>query len=299
MEDLISKKSPNGRAFLILKEGHRLSLEKARATVSDILKQENIHSPKGGWDKLVNINVGQKVYTFRELVTIIRLKGFPEPLQKLIDSRDEIYGGDIGISVSIHGFKTKKEWGGYSKELSAPCSIMPAEMELGKDIQFYREETCFATEDHNLELCIRNYKGAVFSSISLVEAYLNKYMLHREYSGFASENIIRYKQATNIETKFDLFLLESTGKRLEAINKTTAWVHFCQLRSLRNSFIHATEPFLGHSMKDFASNLNYINTGIGNLLRLTRDLQQKPTLSFIEIIRNGAIVLFDEEYYLG
>src|ERR1017187_6900568 len=215
MEDLISKKSPNGRAFLILKEGHRLSLEKARATVSDILKQENIHSPKGGWDKLVNINVGQKVYTFRELVTIIRLKGFPEPLQKLIDSRDEIYGGDIGISVSIHGFKTKKEWGGYSKELSAPCSLRPAEMELGKDIQFYREETCFATEDHKLDVCIRNYKGAVFSSISLVEAYLNKYMLHREYSGFASENIIRYKQATNIETKFDLFLLESTGKRLD------------------------------------------------------------------------------------
>jgi len=273
---------------------YHLSEQQARRTVSELLIATGSKSPKGGWDK-ATITFGpterKESIAFRELVRIARLEGVVLPIQKHLDRSDDIFGGTFSLSTPSRMIgQVTTTYAGYTKILKPPMTDTPVESALSEDIMFYREETCFTSNNHDFEMCTRNYRSYLFACIALVDAFINRHILIYNFRELNSAIFEELRHSSRLEERMDLFLKISTGQGIVAINKGTEWVHFMLLRKLRNEMTHINSPSLGYSIGEFADHLNYSKLGIGGLLRLIRMKQKKQSLGFIEKIRTAPIV---------
>lgn len=279
--------------FLEIEEYH-FSIGGAKKRVTQALLDFGVKSPKGGWDK-ASFKIGQQEISFKELVKTVRETGVVFPIQNIIDNNDSFFCGRFGFSTpTMQLGEITTMYAGFSKTLKAPMTDQLVEIEISEDIMFYRQEACLYSNEDDFTFCTRYYRAYLASCIALIDAFINRHILLYKSDGHQSETFDLLQKTSRLEDRLNLFLQVDNGHKIEDINKGVEWIHFKELRRLRNEMTHINSPSLGYSIADFAEHFNYVREGVGGLLKLIRGLQGKTTLSFIEKLRTAPIIYFNE-----
>lgn len=283
--------------FLEIEEFHLSGGEAKRLLISTLLGN-GVKSPQGGWERasfMFGPPENQENITFRELLLIVRRQGVLPHIQSPIDRSDEIFGGTFGISTPTMAIgSVTSTYAGFSRTLISPMADQPVERAISEDIMFYREEACLYSNEYDFEFCTRYYRAYLTSCIALVDAFINRHILHYNFQGITSDEFTELQRTSRLEDRLELFLRVSAGKDISAINGGVEWTHFKNLRRLRNEMTHINSPSLGYSIHEFADHFNYVRKGIGGLLGIIRHVQNKPSLTFIEKLRTAPFVYFNE-----
>lgn len=274
-------------------DNFHMTTSSAKRAVTKSLLGYGFTSPKGGWEKF-NLKIGEIKKPYSELVKNARETGMIPFYKKLSDTSDDIFGEmRIGISSPSENFNTvTATYAGFKKTLKFPSSYKPAEYEIVKDILFYREECVLHSDEYNFEFCTRYYRAYLSTCISLIDAFINRHVLIYKYNNFKISQINELEKTVNLEKKLEMFLNISCEKEITSINGGVEWKEFKSLKKLRNEIIHINEPSLGYNIGEFAEHLNYVRNGVGGLIYKIRNLQNKPSLDFIEKLKTAPKVRY-------
>lgn len=288
----------NDKPFFLIQQNPRLSIRESEIIVDEILNRLQLKLPsKSKQREFIIKNQGkekEEKKQYFELVRQVREHGVCYFLQHDLDEGDNIFGGQYVMTTPNWQIKINTEWAGYSKEFQGPFRNNPSEIDLSGDIEFYKDETCIESNDQDFNMCSRNYRGYLFSSIALVDAYINKHILIHSYHGLASEEFMKLKDLRNIEEKIELFVEIFCCFPFSELKKSIFWDHFKRLKNLRNEVVHSVHPFLGIEIKEMAFNLNLSINGIGGLLRKLQEGQKRFSLAFIEQIRTSPAIHYNQ-----
>lgn len=284
--------------FLTIGKYH-LSKEKAEQAVEAALKLYGIRKPpNNSWaemDIIITENGQPEQFKFYQLVKKARLSGIAlEVLQKQIDNDDRFFGGSFSLATPNHQLEIAVNFAGNEKKLTGPCRIAPVEQELAEDILFYKQQVCEYSNSNDFSLSCRYYRAYIFSSISLIEAFINRHIQIFRSQGLASLEFQELEKTFKLENKIDLWLKVVSNKSLSEINGTKEWNDFKLLQKERNMLTHAVEPFYGHQIKEIADYLNFSRTGVGGLLSLLRRSQTLKNLGFIERLRTAPKITYEQ-----
>lgn len=284
-------------AFLVQQEP-RLSTKEAETIVDDILKKLGIK---------LNSTIKKKEYIIKnqgtekeekkkyyELVNQVRQSGICGFIQTDLDRQDPVFGATFGMSTPTWQMKLTTEWAGYKKELNGPCRNIPSEIDLSEDIEFYKEETCIESSNHDFEMVSRNYRGYLFSSIALVDCYINRHIILFDFNGLQSEEFEKLKKSRNTEERIELFIIIFCNFDFTELKQSKIWDDFKKLKNLRNEMVHSVNPYMGFELKELATNLNLSVNGVGGLLKKLQDGQGRNSLGFIERIRTSPVIHFNQ-----
>jgi len=284
--------------FLIIGKYH-LSQGEATQSVEAALKHFGIRKPpNGSWAEMdikIHENGQPEQFKFYQLVKKARESGIAlEVLQKKIDNQDIFFGRSLSLATPNHQVEIAVDFAGSEKKLTGPCRIAPVGQELAEDILFYRQQVCKYSNSNDFSLSCRYYRSYIFSSISLIEAFINRHIQIFRTNGLASPEFQELEQALNLEKKIDLWLKVASNKSLSAINNKKEWNDFKLLQKERNMLIHSVEPFYAHQIKKMADYLNFSRTGVGGLLTLLRKSQAMENLGFIEKLRTAPKITYQQ-----
>ncbi len=279
--------------FLVMHKYH-LSPQLAREAVSRTLTEAGVQSPKGGWDSLSitwKDKDGQVPVSFRELVEEARQKGVVRRMQRFLDGKDSIFGGNMDeIATPNWQLKLKSEYAGFTKEVEGPCRCASVEIDLMTDILHYRSETCELSDQHDFRLMSRAFRSYLSACVSIVEAFINCHILIAEHDGFTSPEFEELKKTTNTEKRVRLWYDFCCGDDPAPFFASMEWCHFQEIRKKRNEILHALDPFGMYSLREIHLYLNKVRTGVGGLMRKMRIAHGKRTLGFIERLRTAPVV---------
>lgn len=283
--------------FLIQQEP-RLSPKEAESTLDDLLNKLGIKlNSKAKKSEYIIKNKGtdkEEKKRYSELIREIREYGVCGFLQTDLDRRDNVFSGTFGMSTPNWQMNLTTEWAGYRKELEGPCRNIPSEIDISEDIEFYKEETCIESSDHGFEMCFRNYRGYLFSSIALIDSYINRHILLFDFNGLKTDEFNQLKSSRNTEDRIELFVNQFCNFSFSDIKQSAAWRDFKKLKNLRNEMVHSLNPYMGLGIKEIATNLNLSINGIGSLLKRFQEGQGRITLGFIERVRTSPVVHFNQ-----
>ncbi len=290
--------SENDEPYFLEIEEKLLSKAEARKLLIETLLRNGIKSPKGGWEKSsYNFGQGEKLHTksFNELISELKQNGIVSFIQGNIDTSDPIFGGTFGIAIPtmLMGPVTST-YAGHSRSLMPPMTDSPVEMQLSEDILFYREEACLFSNEYDFTFCTRYYRAYLTSCVALVDAFINRHILMYKFQGRLVNEFEEVNKISRLEERLNKFLQVDTGHDLSSINNGVEWLHFKNIRRLRNEMTHINSPTLGYSITEFADHFNYVKKGIGGLLKLIRELQGRQSLGFIEKLRLAPLIYFNE-----
>jgi len=288
----------NETQFLVQKEP-RLSQKEAEVLVDDLLVRLGINlnsSIKKGVDNITkNPGTDREVNTkYVELIQQVRKTGICDFIQKDLDRSDNVFGGALSISTNASCFELTVEWAGYKKELKGPFRNTPSEIELSEDIEFYKEETCIESSNHNFEMVSRNYRGYLFSSIALIDCYINRHILYYDKKEKNTNDFNKLKNSRKTEERLELFVKNFCDFSYSSLKQSAIWDDFKKLQYLRNEMVHSVNPYMGIEIKEIASNLNLSICGVGSLLNKLQLGQSKFSLSFIERVRTSPLIYFNQ-----
>lgn len=290
---------------------YHFTQDKARDKAIEVLKGIGLECPDTGWDlskytlKTTQYGTTPENYRkttivyeeliFEDIVKALREKGVFDVVQSNIDKQDSYFAGSLPIATNTKAIVITSEFAGHKKELRGPCRFYPVEDELMEDILYYRKEACLRSDESTFILTSRFFRAYLSACISIVDAFINKHILIKEYENFTSVEFEQLKSVTNIEHKIDLWLKIFTQQDISFLkNGKPEWTHFMEIRKERNNMIHVSEANFGHEIKAISKYLNYVQAGIGGLLKLFRELQGKTTLTFIERLCTAPTVEFVE-----
>lgn len=283
--------------FLIQQEP-RLSVKEAEKVVDYILDKLNIRLPvKNRNHQFIIKNQGkenEEKKKYFELVKEVRNTGVCGFIQTDLDRSDNVFGGTFGMSTPNWQMKLTTEWAGYRKELYGPCRNIPSELDISEDIEFYKEETCLESVYHDFNMSSRNYRGFLFSSLALVDCYINRHIILFSFNGLNTEQFNRLKESRNTEERIEIFVNEFCNFSFEDLKQTKEWDDFKKLKTLRNEVVHSLNPYMGIEFKEVATNLNLSINGVGSLLKKLQEGQGRISLGFIERIRTSPVVHFNQ-----
>jgi len=166
--------------FLTIGKYH-LSEQKAEQAVEAALKYSGIRKPHNkSWaemDITITENGQPEQFKFYQLVKKARLSGISlEVLQNQIDNTDLFFGGSLSLATPNHQLEIAVSFAGNEKKLQGPCRIAPVEQELAEDILFYKQQVCEYSNSNDFSLSCRYYRSYIFSSISLIDAFINRHI---------------------------------------------------------------------------------------------------------------------------
>lgn len=296
-----------------------LSEKNAKKQVKSILEKYFNVEP-GEYKKFrlrfANKNEGNlKEFNFKNLVTITRIYGFPMPLSNVLERNDEIfqvipnhkteYSGDEYIVTFIDVVSKRPKVQSFKRKtdiriddtidskiinLSVPYRLFSIEDDLTTDILYYRKKI---TEDESFEMICRHFRNYLIACICLIESFLTRHQLLMEKMYSDYESLEEYKQQNRLVDKLCcMYVITSKNRDLTALKFKAEWVHFQEIRRMRNNIVHSNDPYFAYEMVKVAKHLNYVNKGVGGLLHLFRSNQGVQTLPFIERLRNAPNVMY-------
>jgi len=280
-------------------EKYHLSRKEAEHAVEAALRHYGYCKPiKESWgeiDLTITENGQPEKFKFYQLVQEARLSGIAlKVLQKEIDNEDPFFGGSFSLATPNHQLEIAVNFAGNEKKLKGPCRIGPVEQELAEDILFYKQQVCEYSNSHDFSLSCRYYRSYIFSSISLIEAFINRHIQIFRTQGLESPEFQQLEREFKLENKIDLWLKVFSQKSLSVINFTKEWNDFKMLQKERNMLTHAVEPFYGHQINEIANYLNFSRTGVGGLLTLLRRTQNLKSLAFMERLRTAPKITYEQ-----
>lgn len=283
---------------LLIQQQPRLSEREAERTLDDLLSRLGIKlNSKDKRKESIVINQGterEQKKRYSELTREIRTYGVCVFLHNDLDRMDTVFGGTFGISTPNWQMRITTEWAGYRKELEGPCRSIPSEIDISDDIEFYKEETCIESSEYDFEMCFRNYRGYLFSSIALIDSYINRHIVLFDFNGLRTDGFNQLKSSRNTEERIELFVDQFCQFSFSDFKQSNAWRDFKRLKNLRNEMVHSLNPYMGLGIKEIATNLNLSIHGVGTFLRQLQEGQNRITLGFIERVRTSPVVHFNQ-----
>jgi hypothetical protein len=266
---------------------YHLSDTKARALVCSVLGHAGYAlaidtSPK----RMLALTVGkrQETVTFGQLVQEARATGTVERLRGAVDRMDPVFGGTFSVSTNSSGLAIGVQHGSYAASLrSGPSRAVPIEKDLCEDILFFRRQACESSVDHSFEKTTRAYRSYVFSACSLVEAFLNRHVQFAKDTNDSRPGVLELlSRVRTVEERLEIWMPLFASIPFEALRSRVEWSDYQLLRTERNKFIHALEPFHAFSIEGLASALNLVRRGVGGLLAFIRASQGLALLGIVE-----------------
>ncbi|MGA7730806.1 MAG: hypothetical protein WCD37_05995 [Chloroflexia bacterium] len=267
---------------------YHLSDDKAKQAVDETLREAGYTEPADGWHKS-SVTINGKAIPALELLREMRLTGVIKDVQQRLDQADPVFGGIISLATTAAGLHLHLTHRDYDIDVQGPGLIMPIEGLISADILYFRRCVCKHSSEPDFELTSRYFRTYIFSCVAMIEHFMYRYLWVLASSTLtksAAEEILS-ERGERFEVRIDKWLQLVTGYGLSHISRRVEWAHFKKLRELRNDLIHGAEPYFAFSITDMADYLNYVQRGIGGLMRLVRELQGHRSLMFIESLRTA------------
>lgn len=271
-----------------------LGEEAARRSVRMALERLNFRGHLNWRDGMVSVKQSDgRVFqvTLPGLIKEARDAGIPRSLYRWIDLQDEYFGRCIEFATNSKAIEMGVEFAGYSRKLRGPCRFSPMENELTDDVLFYRRAACEASGTTDFAECSRNFRAYLQSAVSLIDAFLNRYVLLLQHAD-ASTVPEGLRGPGRLEERLQTWVRCVARRDPTDLQRGPEWSQFAELRQERNRLVHAAEPYLGIAIRELPRHLNAVRAGVGGLLFRMRDLAGQPTLGFIERLRTAPGVSF-------
>jgi hypothetical protein len=271
-----------------------LGRDAAEELVKRTLHQHGVVLPEAQWHaRVITMEVAGKPprqITVQQLVEEARTRGVPESLQRILDQRDPFFGGTFVMATDSHALTLSVEYAGYSTKLQGPCRIGPIEEELTTDILHFRRAACDASRrPSDLSASTRYYRGYLQASVSIVEAFLNRYAHLLKHQGNPRASILAGRRS--LEERLLGWVDVVGGNSANILRGGHEWSQFSELRNERNRLVHAVEPFMGHRIPDMVRGLNFVRDGVGGLLIRLRHLAGMQALGFMLRLSTAPVVV--------
>ena len=279
--------------YLLKLHSYHLSEERARNRVVEILESIGLQEPPNGWHTATLLVNSKNPIPILELVKEMRLTGIIERIQKDKDRADPIFGGTLSLASNNKNIGIGVKHGDFEAHIPGPGLIYPIDKLIAEDILYYRKSTCEYSNETELISSARYFSSYIFYSVTMIEYFMNRNLSVASLNPAnknAVQEVIDYRG--RFDGRVNKWLQLFTGKQLSHISSSVEWSHFMRLKDMRNELIHGTKPYFAFSIKDMAEYLNYVQKGIGGLMKLIRDLQKLPSLTFIERLRTAPKVEF-------
>lgn len=226
----------------------------------------------------------------------MRLTGTIEKIQKDKDHKDSIFGGVLSLATNSNAITLNIKHGNYEASVPGPGLIIPIDRLIAEDILYFRKSACENSNESEFKITARYFSSYVFFSVNMIEHFMYRNLWSASLNPLlrnSAEAVLNHRG--RFEDRMNLWLQLFTGKNLSYISARAEWSQFIRLKDLRNELIHGTKPYFAFSVKDMAKYMNYIQIGVGELMKLIRDLQKLPSLMFIERLRTAPKVLYTKK----
>jgi hypothetical protein len=222
-----------------------LGRQAAELSVRETIRRHGVVLPEEHWHaQSITINVPDKPsrqITVQELIEEACTFGVPDTLQRMLDQRDPFFDGTFVMATDSCALTLGFDCAGYSAKLQGPCRLAPIEEELTSDVLYFRRAACDASRrPSDLSASSRYYRGYLQASVSIVEAYVNRYAHLLKYQGHPKASVLTDR--SSLEDRLGSWVEVVTGKSPDAFRAGPEWSQFCELRNERNRLVHAVEP---------------------------------------------------------
>ena len=251
-------------------------------------------------DLTVKLNGGDFRLNFADCVRDTQENGVPRHLQFLVDSQDAYLAPTIeiamstpptGLSIGMSGTV-----GQFTNSVTAPGYVESPERAIADDILYFRQQCCASSTLDRAKECARYYRNYLQSSISLVDCFIFRYarFVREKIPDFSAfSNLIVLDSLAGIEKRLRAWMQTFATGNLNDYDKTTEWGQFQEIRRLRNTIVHPSEPVTVYSYRAMATSLNLCRKGIGGLLFRFRDYSKSnPRLGFIQKLTTAPNISF-------
>lgn len=283
---------PTDHQFLVMRPAHRGETD-ARSIVYEQLAV--VLGPQlpnlGPADPIPVPGRAAALPSFKELVRLTKTTGAPGQLQQIIDMSDPVFGG-VGFSATnSQAMNWTINIGDTARTVPGPSYIAQACDELADDIIAFRRSIC----GHSMRSDIkwseigRAYRGLLFASTALLEAFLNRHLLAARMSGIDISPVEKESKFAERATAWMDLLAPGSAA---AIKAEKPWSQHIELREERNAILHARLPSLGLSLKEVPKYVNAVRDGVGTLLSRLQRLRGGPRLGFMLRLASAPEVTF-------
>jgi len=275
-----------------------LSMKNAEKHVSALLKATGFTRPKAGWHSAtynLDTPAGSRTLIWKDMIDEVRRTGGVSSIQNLIDSKEPIFGGSFGMAVSSSSMSISNTFLGQKKTFKGPARNYPVEQEFVGDILAYRKLCCEFSKPGDFSETSRFFRAYLFACISLIDAFLNRYVHIATFNGKSNNLIDQLKQPTRLDQRLSLWLQAFGLNGDSDLKKGKKWNDFLVLKKARNLHVHATEPYLGYEIKGMINPLNACREGIGGLITFLQKEAGNKSISLFQKLTTAPIIKFSEK----
>ena len=284
--------------YLHIDDDHLAHTEAFEAVVR-LAEATGATPPAMGWHGLTLNRIsaqGEQQWLFDELVEVTRRTGVVPELQARLDADDAVFGpagaDPEPLSGVGHSLKLRASYAGVDKELSVPCRYAPIEEELTNDILAHRADACLHSDTDDLIETCRHFRAYLHACVDLVEAFMHRHACWLATAKDATLPETPFPREGDTDQRVAWWLEVFAHARLADLADSQEWSEFQRLQRARRELWHHRAPFLGHSVRDLARQLNLVRDGVGGLLHLLRLLAGQRSLGFIERLRTAPRITF-------
>jgi hypothetical protein len=256
--------------------------------------------PDAGWHQLAlrwqGTDGSEQHWRFDELVEATRQTGVVPELQHRLDRADPVFGAALAepelLTGAGHSLLLRSSYAGQHKELSVPCRYAAIEFELAADILAHRAAACAHSDADDLVETCRYFRAYLHACVDLLEAFLHRHACWLTDEPEHAEPMRAFPCADDTEARVAWWLAHFAHTSLADIAESHEWGECVRLLRTQRELQHRRGPFLGHSVREIARQLNFVRDGVGGLLHLLRLLAGRGPLGFIEQLRSAPRVTF-------
>jgi hypothetical protein len=297
VKQMLERRLRRGGKMLLIKPNTCVNTEKAIKYIELLCKDINFPFNKSMLTKSITYNVGQnkQLISFPDELQSIKTNGKANILQFYYDSNDQFLKLPPEMSLYTDGasglhFNISSSYGSFSSELEGPGAVEAPETSLSYDIISSRNKCIESFNNKNYIDFNSYYRSFLFSSISLVDCFLHRYNFYlKENIKDTSEydNLKELDSISAIDKRLRAWMYTFATDKIDEIELTKQWSQFMELKKIRNSIVHPTNPTISYSVKNITKTLNLAKYGIGGLLLLMRKYAcQRELIGFIQSIYN-------------
>lgn len=214
---------------------------------------------------------GQNISISDEVEYLVQ-NGTADKLQYIYDLNDKVFCTlpTMGVINNVSGTNIELSTTLYNqkKTIKNKGFIERPEESLSRDISSYKETFNTYYNNEKYESCFRSYRSYLLTSTSLLDLFLNRYIL---YAKNENRRITKDKcfktldSRASLEKRIDAWFHVFTEKTM-CYKFSKEWNDFMRIKKSRNELVHTQDIGFQYDIKDMIKVLNASINGLGGLL---------------------------------
>ncbi len=239
-------------------------------------------------------------FTIEEEIKELLKNGKANKLQMLYDQNDALFGSlpSIGVVSDIQGISVEisSSFLGQNKKIKANGFIEKPEDSLSNDICVFKDIFYQSFLDKSYDDCFRAYRSFLFSSITLVDLYMNRFVTYarnKELPEIKTKEFEILDSQKNMDDRLNSWIKLFSNEK-ESIKGNKEWNAFIKIKKARNDFVHPKSIGFGYEFKNIIDIFNCSVDGIGGLLyKMHKASERNGYLGFIQQLMNQGNIVYN------